>query len=87
MKYKDKKYYKLKNKLKKFRSGDGDEDEDIYNPLERDVGNLLTHGKSKNVKSINLSHKKRVGNIINKDVSKRYDGIQKTIDRMSKGKR
>lgn len=86
MKYKDKKFKKIKNKLEKYKSGDGDEDK-IYNPMEREIGSLLTHGKSKNIKSINISHKKRVGNIINKDVDNKYNSVQKTIDRMNKGRK
>jgi hypothetical protein len=81
MKYKDKKYNKIKKKLKKYKSGDGDEE--IYNPFERQIGSLLTHGKSKGVKSVNISHKKRVGNVVNKDMDNRYNSVKKTIDRMN----
>lgn len=85
MKYKDKKFKKIKATLEKYKSGDGDEE--IYNPMEREIGSLLTHGKSKGIKSVNISHKKRVGNIINKDIDNKYNSVQKTIDRMNKGRK
>lgn len=84
MKYNDKRYKKIKEKLKKYQTGDGDED--IYNPFKRDIGNLLSHGKSKDIKSLKISHKQKVGKVINKDVNRRYNSVQKSIDRMN-GKR
>jgi hypothetical protein len=84
MKYNNK-FDKIKKKLKKHRSGDGDED--IYNPFDREIGSILSNGKSKDIKSLSISHKKKIGNVINKDINKRYNSVQKTINRINKDKK
>lgn len=74
MKYNNKKLHKLKQSLEKYKSGDGDEQE-IYNPLKKHIGSLLSHGKSKDIKSINISHKQNVGKIVNRNNDKRYNKV------------
>lgn len=85
MKKKDKHYEKLKERMKKLKSGDGDEL--IYNPFKKEIGSLMSLGKSKDIKSIKVSSKKRIGNIVNKDIHKRYSGVEKTLERMLKNRK
>lgn len=84
MKTKDKHYDKLKERMRKLRSGDGDEL--IYNPFQKEVSSLLSLGKSKDIESIRVSSKKRVGNIVNKSIHKRYNNVEKTLERIKKNR-
>jgi len=84
MKIKDKHYEKLKERMKKLKAGDGDEL--LYNPFEKEIASLLSLGKSKDIKSIKTSSKKRIGNIINKNIHKRYNSVEKTLERMKKNR-
>lgn len=85
MKRDDKHYKKLKKRMEKLKSGDGDEM--IYNPFEKEINSLLSLGKSKDIKSIKTSSKKRVGNILHKDINKRYSGVEKTLERILKNRK
>lgn len=85
MKRLDKHYEKLKERMEKLKSGDGDEL--IYNPFKKQIGSLLSLGKAKDIKSLKRSSKKRVGNIVNKDIHKRYSGVEKTLERMKKDRK
>lgn len=84
MKKKDKSYEKLKERMRKLRSGDGDEL--IYNPFEKQIASLLSLGKSKGIKSVKMSSKKRVGDIVNKNIHRRYSSVEKTLERMKKNR-
>lgn len=84
MKIKEKHYDKIKERMRKLRSGDGDEL--IYNPFKKDTESLLSLGKSKDIKSIKVSSKKRIGNIVNKDINRRYSSVEKTLERIKKNR-
>jgi len=84
MKTKDKHYEKLKERMKKLRSGDGDEL--LYNPFEKEISSILSLGKSKGIKSLKVSSKKRIGNIVHKNIHNRYSGVEKTLKRIQKNR-
>lgn len=85
MKKKDKHFDKLKERMEKLRTGDGDEL--LFNPFRKETNSLLSLGKSKNIKSLKVSSKKRIGNIVNKDIHKRYGNVEKILKRMEKNRK
>lgn len=85
MKRKDKHYEKLKERMEKLRSGDGDEL--IYNPFEKQVKSLMSLSKARGVKSLKVSSKQRIGKTVNKDINRRYSGVQKTLERIHKNRK
>lgn len=84
MKIKDKHFEKLKERMRKLRSGDGDEL--LYNPLEKQIKSVMSLGKPKNIKSLKVSSKQRVGKIVNKNIHKRYDSVEKMLRRIEKNR-
>tara|TARA_Y100000034_G_C6867639_1_gene395612 strand:- start:568 stop:819 length:252 start_codon:yes stop_codon:yes gene_type:complete len=81
MKYANKKAKKIIERIKK-RWNEGDEDplKRVENMARKRLTKLSRGGK------VERSHKKRVGNIVNKDVEKRYNVANKTLERIE-GKR
>jgi len=79
-----KEFEKIREKMKKYVSGDGDEL--INSPIPKSIGSVLSLGKAKGLKSSVRSSKKRIGNIVNKDINKRYNGVEKQLNRLKKRK-
>lgn len=77
-------FEKLKERMKKYRAGDGDEL--LYNPIEKRRESLLSLGKIKDVKSLKTSYKQRLGKTVNKNVHKRYDSIEKMRRRFERNR-
>ena len=79
MKYVNKKTRKIKKKMVEFKARE-DLDDDQLERLERLMrrhGTLLSRGGK-----YERSHKKRVGNIVNRNIDKRYNTASKTIERI-----
>ncbi len=84
MKAEEKHYKKLKERMLELRSGDGDEL--IHNPFRKQIASLFSLGKSKDIKSLKVSSKQAVGNIVNKDLDKRYSSSEKMLRRLKKNR-
>lgn len=85
MKKENKNFEKVKERMEKLKSGDGDEL--LYNPFKKHVDSILSLGKSKDIKSLKVSSKKRIGNAVNKNINKRYNGVEKTLKRILKDRK
>jgi hypothetical protein len=81
MKYNSKKVKKLKEKLIRYHEGDEEPLERVKKMERKRLTKLSRGGK------VERSHKKRVGNIVNKNIEKRYNAALKALERIQSRKR
>jgi len=76
MQYQNRKVKKIKQKLRRYHEGDEEPLERVEMMRRKQLTKLSRGGKSER------SHKKRVGNIVNKNINKRYNAALKAIERI-----
>ena len=80
----EKDFEKIKERMKKYTSGDGDEL--LYNPMEKRTRSLLSLRKPRDMRSAMVSSKQTIGKITNKNIHKRYDSVDKMLRRIEKNR-